>query len=304
MYELFGAHKQIILTSFTNVGSSQIQQIRKALRAYNSTLVISKNTLIKKVVQMRANGIDEEEFRPLEQQFGGKIPELAVLAPLLKEKVALIFSDASVHELRLKIEANKVPTEARVGVKSPIDFTCPAGPTGLDPSQINFFHALNISTKIVKGQIEITKDFKVCTKGKNVKASEAALLKKLNIKPFEYGMKIAEVYDDGQILPEAILNLDPANLLARFEQGVRNITALSLGAGYPIEATIPIIIGNAFRNIAAISLETGYKVKEVDAAASSAPAKTEAPKTEAKKEEAKPKKEEKVAPPPPPKEEE
>jgi large subunit ribosomal protein LP0 len=207
---------------------------------------------------MRVNGIDEEEFRPLEQQFGGKIPELAVLTPLLKEKVALIFSDASVHELRLKIEANKVPTEARVGVKSPIDFTCPAGPTGLDPSQINFFHALNISTKIVKGQIEITKDFKVCTKGKNVKASEAALLKKLNIKPFEYGMKIAEVYDDGQILPEAILNLDPANLLARFEQGVRNITALSLGAGYPIEATIPIIIGNAFRNIAAISLETGY----------------------------------------------
>lgn len=78
---------------------------------------------------------------------------MAVLTPLLKEKVALIFSDASVHELRSKIEANKVPTEARVGVVSPIDFTCPAGPTGLDPSQINFFHALNISTKIVKGQI-------------------------------------------------------------------------------------------------------------------------------------------------------
>lgn len=207
---------------------------------------------------MRVEGINEDEFRPLEQQFGGKIPELAVLTPLLKEKVALIFSDASVHELRVKIEANKVPTEARVGVVSPVDFTCPAGPTGLDPSQINFFHALNISTKIVKGQIEITKDFKVCTKGKKIKASEAALLKKLNIKPFEYGMTIANVYDDGAILPEAILNLDPASLLARFEQGVRNVTSLSLGAGYPIASTIPIIIGNAFRNIAAISLETGY----------------------------------------------
>lgn len=207
---------------------------------------------------MRVQGINEEEFRHLEQQFGGKIPELSVLTPLLKEKVALIFSDASVHELRVKIEANKVPTEARVGVVSPIDFTCPAGPTSLDPSQINFFHALNISTKIVKGQIEITKDFKVCTKGKKVKASEAALLKKLNIKPFEYGMKIASVYDDGAILPEAILNLDPNSLISRFEQGVKNITSLSLGAGYPIEATIPIIIGNAFKNIAAFSLESGY----------------------------------------------
>lgn len=180
------------------------------------------------------------------------------MIPFLKQKVALIFSDANVHELRGKIEANKVPTEARVGVVSPIDYTCPAGATGLDPSQINFFHALNISTKIVKGQIEITKDFKVCTKGKKIKASEAALLKKLNMKPFEYGMQIANVYDEGIMLPEEILNLDPSTLIGKFEQGVKNITALSLGAGYPIEATIPIILGNAFRNIAAISLETGY----------------------------------------------
>jgi large subunit ribosomal protein LP0 len=123
------------------------------------------------------------------------------LIPLLKNKVALIFSDASVYELKKQIESNKVPTEARVGALSPIDFAVPAGPTGLDPSQINFFHALNVSTKIVKGQIEITKDFRVCTVGKKVKASEAALLKKLNLKPFEYGMKIYTVYDDGSIIP-------------------------------------------------------------------------------------------------------
>jgi len=71
----------------------------------------------------------------------------------LKQKVALIFTEASIYDLRGKIETNKVPTEARIGVVSPIDFTVPAGPTGLDPSQNNFFHALNISTKIVKGQI-------------------------------------------------------------------------------------------------------------------------------------------------------
>ena len=84
------------------------------------------------------------------------------------------------------------------------------------------------------------------------------------MKPFEYGMKIANVYDYGHILPEEILNLDPSSLISRFEQGVKNITSLSLGAGYPIEATIPIIIGNAFRNIAAISLETGYRLIYVD----------------------------------------
>jgi len=153
LYEMFGNYKQIILTTFTNVGSNQIQLIRKQLRATNSILVISKNTLIKKIIKMRTEGIEDEEFAHLEQQYGGKIPELSALVPLLKQKVALIFTEASVYDLREKIEANRVPTEARIGTISPIDFSVPPGPTGLDPSQINFFHALNISTKIVKGQI-------------------------------------------------------------------------------------------------------------------------------------------------------
>lgn len=89
----------------------------------------------------------------------------------MKDKVALIFCDAPIFLLKKEIEGNRVPTEARVGVISPIDFSVPAGPTGLDPSQINFFHALNISTKIVKSQIDITKDFKVCTFNKKIKAS-------------------------------------------------------------------------------------------------------------------------------------
>jgi large subunit ribosomal protein LP0 len=185
------------------------------------------------------------------------------LEPLLKEKIALIFSDAPVFTLKQQIESNKVPTEARVGALSPVDFAVPAGPTGLDPSQINFFHALNVSTKIVKGQIEITKDFKVCTVGKKVKASEAALLKKLNLRPFEYGMKITQVYDNGTIIPEAVFNIDPTSLLTQFQAGIKNLAALSLEAGYPIEATIPLILGNAFKNIAALSLESGYFFRSI-----------------------------------------
>jgi large subunit ribosomal protein LP0 len=78
------------------------------------------------------------------------------------------------------------------------------------------------------------------------------------MKPFEYGMTITSVYDDGSILPEEVLNLDPASLLTKFQGGVRNIAGLSLSAGIPVAATIPLIISNAFRNIAALSLESGY----------------------------------------------
>lgn len=96
------------------------------------------------------------------------------------------------------------------------------------------------------------------------------------MKPFEYGLKLGAVYDEGTILPEEIINFNPASLLDRIQDGVRNIAGLSLSAGYPIEATVPLIIANGFRNIAALSLESGFKIPEVDALASGpAPAKEE-----------------------------
>lgn len=206
---------------------------------------------------MRTEGIQDAAFKHLEQQFGGLVPELKCLTPVLCSKVALIFSDASIYELKDLIESNKLPTEARVGALSPIDFAVVAGATGLDPSQISFFHALNISTKIVKGQIQITKDFKVTTAGQKVKASEAALLKKLNLKPFFYGMTFNTVYDNGSLLPKAVLDINPSSLAEKFANGVKNLAGLSLSSGYAIEATIPLIIGNSFKNIAALSLESG-----------------------------------------------
>lgn len=83
-------------------------------------------------------------------KFGAAIPHLTVLADLVKEKVGLILSDEPVFELKPIIEGDKVDTTARPGIIAPIDVTVAPGPTGLDPSQINFFHALHISTKINK----------------------------------------------------------------------------------------------------------------------------------------------------------
>lgn len=91
------------------------------------------------------------------------------------------------------------------------------------------------------------------------------------MKPFEYGMKIIGCYDNGAILPQEVINIDPASLLVSLQAGIKNLAGLSLEAGYPIEATVPLILGNSFRNIAALSLESGYKIKELDALVSSAP---------------------------------
>merc|ERR1719230_390777 len=83
------------------------------------------------------------------------------------------------------------PAAAKSGVIAPTSCTIPKGPTGLDPAQTSFFQALNIATKINKGSIEIINDTTVIKEGSKVGSSEAALLAKLNVKPFKYGLNIA-----------------------------------------------------------------------------------------------------------------
>jgi len=106
----------------------------------------------------------------------------------LVQKVGFIFTNEPVFELKPRVEANKVSAAARPGTVAPIDVVIPPGPTGMDPSQISSFHSLQISTKINKSQIEMTKEVKVCTLGKKIGNSEVALMAKMNMKPFQYGV--------------------------------------------------------------------------------------------------------------------
>ena len=228
---------------------------------------------------MNALNADQDDFEYF-RKFGEPLPVLEKLSDLCHKKIGLIFTDEPVYELKPMIEGNRLESAAKVGVLAPSDVVIPPGPTGLDPSQIAFFHALKVSTKIQKGQIEITKEFKVCQAGRAVSNSEATLLQKLGVKPFSYGMEIISVYDDGSILTPEVIAISPDDLIKKFQAGAANITALSMELGIPTEASIPYLIANAFKNLAAISLETKYKLPELDSL--TAAAHQEKPKAAAK----------------------
>lgn len=128
------------------------------------------------------------------------------------------------------------------------------------------------------------KEVKVCEKGKAVGTSEAALLKKLGYKPFQYGMEIVTVYDDGTVLSQDVINLSPNDILGTFSKGVNNIAALSIELGIPTEAAVPHLVVGAFKNLLGISMSTDYKIKALEGLGSG-PAKTS---DKPAKEEAKP----------------
>merc|ERR1719284_313310 len=130
-----------------------------------------------------------------------------------------------------------------------VNLNLPAGPTGMDPSQTSFFQTLNIATKIVKGQIELVSEFPILKIGEKVSATASALLTKLAIRPFEYGMEVQQVYQDGSVFAAAVLDMKDEILISKFMAGVSNMAAFSREIGIPTEAGLPHMFGNAFRNV-------------------------------------------------------
>jgi large subunit ribosomal protein LP0 len=167
-------------------------------------------------------------------------------------------------QVKDEIAKYKVGAPARVGLVAPNDVTIPGGGTGMDPSQTSFFQALNIATKINKGTIDIVNDVHLIKAGDKVGASEAALLGKLGIKPFKYGLEILKVYENGSLFDAAVLSITDEALLGSAAAALANVAALSLAANYPTLASIPHSVVNGYKNVLAIAVETDYSFPLAD----------------------------------------
>lgn len=236
---LLDKYTKVFIVSVDNVGSKQMQQVRMALRG-KAEVLMGKNTLIRKVV---SSYLKKHPGHPYES-----------LLPKIRGNIGFVFTNDNLPEVREMLESNRVPAPARVGSIAPVDVVVPAGPTGCDPGQTAFFQALQIATKIQKGQIEITTDVLLVQKDCKVGNSEAALLQKLEIFPFSYGLVITLVYDDGSLFDPAVLDLTDDDLCAKFMNGIKNVAAISLAINFPTLASVPHSVANAFKALVAIAV--------------------------------------------------
>jgi len=235
------------------VGSKQMQEIRSALRG-KCIVLMGKNTMIRTALRKRIEETEDEGLVNLLANINGNM--------------GFIFCNEGVMEDARKVLDEKVmPAAAKAGTLAPKDVVLPSGSTGLEPSSTSFFQALNIQTKIVKGAIEIIADFKICTQGERVSLSAQALLTKLGQKPFEYGMKIRAVYQDGAVFDAAVLDITDDVIIKKFMKGVVTMAAFSRAAGIPTECGLPHAVAAAFRNCVALVLDvdiTGMDFKQAD----------------------------------------
>ncbi|MBA0871419.1 hypothetical protein Goshw_025412 [Gossypium schwendimanii] len=247
--QLLDEYTQILIAAADNVGSKQLQNIRKGLRG-DSIVLMGKNTMMKRSVRMHAEKTGNQAFLNL--------------IPLLQGNVGLIFTKGDLKEVSEEVAKYKVGAPARVGLVAPIDVVVPPGNTGLDPSQTSFFQVLNIPTKINKGTVEIITPVELIKKGEKVGSSEAALLAKLGIRPFSYGLVVLSVYDNGSVFSPEVLDLTEDDLIEKFATGVSMVTALSLAISYPTLAAAPHMFINGYKNILAVAVATEYSFHQAD----------------------------------------
>jgi len=240
-------YTKVFIVGVDNVGSNHMQKIRHALRG-KAEILMGKNTMIRKV--FRGYAQTNPAFEPI--------------IALVRGNIGFVFVKDDLAEVKKILLANKVAAPAKAGGVAPQNVIVPAGNTGLEPTMTSFFQALNIQTKISKGQIEITNDVPLIKEGQKVGTSEAALLQKLDIKPFQYGLSIKTVYDNGTIYDAKVLDMSDEDIISKFHAGVKNIASLGLAIGYPTIASVPHSIARGYKNVLAVSIATDYTIKQAE----------------------------------------
>lgn len=237
VHTCFREFSKVFVVNVDNVTSSQMHQIRVALRG-DAVILMGKNTMVRKAMK----------------QSIAENPKVEALLPLIRGNVGLVFTNGDLRKVRDAIVSNRVQAGAKVGLTAQGDIMVPAGSTGMDPNKTSFFQALGISTKVVKGAIEIVSEVCIVKAGQKVGASQAALMQMLNLMPFHFGMTVLSIYDDGAIFDPSILDITDEVLVSRVQDTIKKIAALSLELRFPTVASAPHSLVNAYKRILGVAL--------------------------------------------------
>lgn len=243
--QLLDEYDKCLIVTVTNVGAKQIAEMRKDFRG-RARFLFGKNTMIRKVIR--------DHVKQSRQA------HLMNLMDAVQGNCGFVFTKESCAALRKEIIERKKQCAAKAGVIAPVDVFVPPGPTGMEPTQTSFFQAMNIPTRINRGQIDIEEQVHLIKQGEKVGLSEASLLIKLGIKPFYYGVKVEKIYEKGEVIDASVLDITTEQIASSFYQGLRKVAALCFTLNYPTIVNVPHSLLSAYKEALSLGLELGtYK---------------------------------------------
>ncbi len=242
--ELIKKHKVIAIASLENLPTKQLQLIRKKLRK-RMVFRVTKNTLMERA--LKKVGIKNHE--ELVKHLTG--PNL------------FIFANMNPFELALLLEKEKMSAPAKPGMVTDKEIVVPAGNTGIPPGpMLSTFGRLKIPTRVDKGTIWVSKDTVVAKPGDVISPELASLLQKLGIEPFEVGIKLKLVYDDGLILTADQLKIDLDEIRSQVTEAHLNALKVGIEIAYPVPEVLKLSVAKAHAAALAIAAEAGFVTPE------------------------------------------
>lgn len=123
-------YKKCMFVNCDNVTSKQICIMRRQFREIGAVMVMGKNTLMKKAIK---------ELQDEDEKKNQKRPHLDIIRNALVLNTGLIFTNGDLTEIKKVLDSQVREAPAKIGAVAPADVTVPAGPTGMDPKQTQFF---------------------------------------------------------------------------------------------------------------------------------------------------------------------
>ena len=203
LVDLFKSYENIAVIEVAHLNDIQMQEMRKILRG-KAIIRMSKKNLQLRAIEKYKDITNNEKLLEL----ANKIPGQAVLC----------FTNMSIYDLKKIFNENEWMVPAKPNEITPVDIWVPAGDTGLPTGQVisELNMTLKLPTRLQNDTIWIREDTRTHKAGDLVDVKEAAVLKKLGIKPIESLVKIKYAWSDGELLTEDVIYLN----IEKFKQEI------------------------------------------------------------------------------------
>lgn len=226
------------LVSMEKMDARSITKLRKALRG-QVVMRMSKKRLIK-----RALGESKKK-------------NLVNLADEIKGSSAIIFTNMNPVSLSqfLKDRATKGP--AKAGDIAPEDIVVKAGNTRIAPGPIisELNSVLKLPTMIKDGTIHIRQDTTTHHTGDSIDLKAALLLGRLGLEPMTITLDFYSAWENGEILPEAVLKLDAKKIIGDVQAAHSAAFNFALSLGILTKETVSPMMMKSIREATAIAFE-------------------------------------------------
>ena len=297
IFDYLNKYTTAILCSIKDMPANNIHKMRKQLRLIDSEALCGKSTVMEVAIKKYCEGKLPSHHN--------KEKLLAFSDLLAGHQLCIIFTNRDLGEITKITEVYKIDKQSKVGALSPVEIILPAGPTGMDASQVEYFQNLRIQTKVVRNQLDIINPTKILVVGQKITLSEINLMNKFNIKPFNHKIEILHILLNGNIYDSGILAINNEVMEKALLKGIQNIAAFGLSTGVSNKASAPHSIAKAFHNILGLSLGADIEISQAKGlkAATAVPVQAAPEKKEEKKPEPKKEAPKKKEPEPEPEDE-